>query len=123
MADAALPEGAPPPSFSALEVPLRYQQPGDVSCGVQALGMALDGLDGAAPTSSALLGFLQGNGMMYDFGTGVEELAYAAQSFGYRGSYAFHGASLDGPGGPAWPPDRRWWSAWAPTARACRGTL
>ena len=32
--------------------------------------------------------------MMYDFGTGVEELAYAAQSFGYRGSYAFHDASL-----------------------------
>ena len=83
------------PSFSKLEIPLRYQQPGDVSCGVQALGMALDGLDGPAPTSSALLGFLQDNGMMYDFGTGVEELAYAAQSLGYGGSYAFHGATLD----------------------------
>ena len=32
--------------------------------------------------------------MMYDFGTGVEELAFAAESFGYRGSYAFHDASL-----------------------------
>jgi len=98
VAEATLPRtpGAVPPSFSKLEVPLRYQQPGDVSCGVQALGMALDGLGGAAPTSTALLGFLQGNGMMYDYGTGVEELAYAAQSFGYRGSYAFHGASLEG---------------------------
>ena len=82
------------PSFSSLSVPVRYQDPSDVSCGVQALGMALDGLGAGAPASSALLGFLQGNGMMYDFGTGVEELAYAAQSFGYRGSYAFHNASL-----------------------------
>ena len=82
------------PSFSSLSVPLRFQDPSDVSCGVQALGMALDALPGGPPTSSALLGFLQGNGMMYDFGTGVDELAYAAQSFGYKGSYAFHGASI-----------------------------
>ena len=84
-----------PASVPGIEIPLRYQNPDDVSCGVQALGMALDGLEGAAPTSQALLGFLQDQGMMYDFGTGVEELAYAAQSFGYRGSYAFHGASLE----------------------------
>ena len=82
-------------SFETITVPVRYQAPGDVSCGVQALGMALDALPGAAPTSSALLGLLQDNGMMYDFGTGVEELAYAAQSFGYKGSHAFHDASLD----------------------------
>ena len=82
-------------SFDTLSVPVRYQDPGDVSCGVQALGMALDALPGAAPTSSAMLGLLQDNGMMYDFGTGVEELAYAAQSFGYKGSFAFHGASID----------------------------
>jgi len=82
-------------AFETLSVPVRYQDPGDVSCGVQALGMALDALPGAAPTSGALLGLLQDNGMMYDFGTGVEELAYAAQSFGYKGSFAFHGASLD----------------------------
>jgi predicted double-glycine peptidase len=89
-----VPLGNSAPSFSSLSVPVRYQDPSDVSCGVQALGMALDGLGAGAPASSALLGFLQGNGMMYDFGTGVEELAYAAQSFGYRGSYAFHNASL-----------------------------
>src|SRR3990172_8154497 len=82
-------------AFETLSVPVRYQDPGDVSCGVQALGMALDALPGAAPTSGALLGLLQDNGMMYDFGTGVEELAYAAQSYGYKGSFAFHGASLD----------------------------
>ncbi len=97
LADASpvmVPAGAPA-GVPGIEIPLRYQNPDDVSCGVQALGMALDGLEGAAPTSPALLGFLQDNGMMYDFGTGVEELAYAAQSFGYRGSYAFHGASLE----------------------------
>jgi len=82
-------------SFETLSVPIRYQNPEDVTCGVQALGMALDALPGAAPTSSAMVGLLQDNGMMYDFGTGVEELAYAAQSFGYKGSFAFHGASLD----------------------------
>jgi predicted double-glycine peptidase len=84
-----------PANLPRIEIPLRYQDQDDVSCGVQALGMALDGLEGAAPTSPALLGFLQDQGMMYDFGTGVEELAYAAQSFGYRGSYAFHGATLE----------------------------
>ena len=82
-------------SFEAIAVPVRYQSPDDVSCGVQALGMALDGLPGVAPTSGAMLGLLQDNGMMYDYGTGVEELAYAAQSFGDKGSFAFHDASLD----------------------------
>ncbi|NIS82207.1 MAG: hypothetical protein GTO14_18825, partial [Anaerolineales bacterium] len=74
---------------------MRYQDPSDVSCGVQALGMAMGGLGGPAPSSNALLGFLQGEGMMYDFGTGVEELAYAAQSFGYKGSVPFHDWSLE----------------------------
>jgi Peptidase_C39 like family len=87
--------GASAPSFPRLEVPGRYQDPADVSCGVQALGMALSALPGAPPASPALLGFLQGNGMMYDFGTGVEELAYAAQSFGYKGSAPFYGGDLD----------------------------
>jgi hypothetical protein len=32
--------------------------------------------------------------MMYDFGTGVEELAFAAQSFGYKGALPFHGGDL-----------------------------
>jgi len=74
---------------------MRYQAAGDVSCGVQALGMALDGIDGSAPTSNSLLGFLQDQDMMYNFGTGVEELAHAAQNFGYAGSLPFHGWSLD----------------------------
>lgn len=33
--------------------------------------------------------------MMYDIGTDVQELACAAQSKSYHGSYAFHGATLD----------------------------
>jgi hypothetical protein len=83
-----LPEGAP--YFETLDVDMRYQGEGDVSCGVQALGMALEGLGAPAPASSALMDFLQQNGMFYDFGTGVEELAYAAQAHGYGGAYAFH---------------------------------
>ena len=82
------------PSFPTLSLPLRYQDPSDASCGVQALGMALSAIPGSPPTSPALLGFLQGNGMMYDFGTGVEELAFAAQSFGYKGALPFYGGDL-----------------------------
>jgi hypothetical protein len=83
------------PDFANLSIPMRYQTAGDVSCGVQALGMALDGINSSAPTSNSILGFLQDQGMMYDFGTGVEELAHAAQNFGYAGSLPFHGWSLD----------------------------
>ena len=83
------------PDFTTLSIPMRYQTAGDVSCGVQALGMALDGFNSSAPTSNSILGFLQDQGMMYDFGTGVEELAHAAQNFGYAGSLPFHGWSLD----------------------------
>ncbi len=83
------------PDFTSLSIPLRYQTAGDVSCGVQALGMALDGINGSAPTSSSILGFLQDQGMMYNFGTGVEELAHAAQNFGYASSLPFHGWSRD----------------------------
>ncbi|MFN2149395.1 MAG: C39 family peptidase [Anaerolineales bacterium] len=81
--------------FETLAVSLRRQEPGDLSCGVQALGMALDGLDGAGPTSATLLAFLQAQGYLYEFGTGVEELAAAAVHFGYAGAYSFHGWSLD----------------------------
>ncbi len=83
------------PDFTSLSIPMRYQTAGDVSCGVQALGMALDGIDGSAPTSNSLLGFLQDQDMMYDFGTGVEELAHAAQAFGYSGSVSFHNWVVD----------------------------
>jgi predicted double-glycine peptidase len=77
-----------------IQVRLRTQDPADVSCGVQSLGMALEALGGSAPTSDTLLGFLLDNNYLYDFGTGVEELALAARSFGYAGSLAFHGWSL-----------------------------
>ena len=82
------------PDFPTLDVRQRYQDPSDVSCGVQALGMALDGLGSPGPASPALLDFLQGQHMLYDFGTGVEELAFAAQSFGYADSLPFHGGSV-----------------------------
>jgi hypothetical protein len=57
--------------------------------------MALDALSGSAPSSSSIWNFLEGQGMTYDFGTGVEELAHVAQSFGYAGSLPFHNANLD----------------------------
>ncbi len=82
------------PSFERIPVRLRTQDPADVSCGVQSLGMALEALNGRAPSSAALLGFLLENNYLYDFGTGVEELALAARSFGYTGSIAFHGWSF-----------------------------
>jgi hypothetical protein len=56
--------------------------------------MAFDGLGGGTPTSSAILEQLESNNMMYDFGTGVEELAHTAQNFGYKGSRPFHNWSL-----------------------------
>ncbi len=83
------------PSFETLPVPMRYQDPDDVTCGVQALGMALSGLGEGAPSSAAIQTFLENNGVMYEFGTGVEELAYAAQSLGYEGSLPFHDWTLD----------------------------
>jgi len=85
---------AAPPNFESLDVRMRWQEPTDVSCGVQALGMAFDGIGDGSPSSSEMQGFLQSKGMMYDFGTGVEELAYAAQNFGYKGSVPFHGWAL-----------------------------
>jgi hypothetical protein len=88
---ASSPPAEPAPSFSTLPITLRYQDPADVSCGVQALGMAMEGVAGPAPSSAAILSFLQDAGMMYEFGTGVEELTYAAQYYGYTQSAAFHG--------------------------------
>jgi len=89
---------SPTAPVTQLQVPMRYQDPHnslDVSCGIQALGMALDGLGGAAPTSTALGEFLGRAGMLYEFGTGVEELALAAQAHGYGGSLPVHDATLD----------------------------
>jgi hypothetical protein len=78
------------PELDPIHVRLRRQDPSDVSCGIQALGMALEPLEGGAPSDTAMLEFLDSNGYLYDFGTGVEELALAAQAFGYEGSMAFH---------------------------------
>jgi hypothetical protein len=72
------PSGSSPPDFDKVQIPVRWQEPTDVSCGVQALGMAFDGLGGGTPTSNAILEHLQSNNMMYDFGTLVEELAHTA---------------------------------------------
>ncbi|MDF1500590.1 MAG: papain-like cysteine protease family protein [Anaerolineales bacterium] len=83
------------PNLNPIEVRLRSQDPSDVSCGVQALGMALDGLQGEAPSSAAILDYLTSHDYLYEFGTGAEELARAAQSFGYGGSVAFHGWNLE----------------------------
>jgi hypothetical protein len=82
------------PHLNSIDVELRRQDPSDVSCGIQALGMALEPLQGGVPSSSAILAFLDSNDYLYEFGTGVEELAYAAQSFGYEGSVAFHNWDL-----------------------------
>jgi hypothetical protein len=93
---APLPSGSGAPAFDRLDLRMRYQAPDptDATCGVQALGMALDGLGAPGPASSALLDYLQNNRMTYGFGTGVEELAFAAQSFGYADSLPFYGGSL-----------------------------
>lgn len=86
---------ASPVVSKALAVPLRYQYPDplDASCGVQALGMVLDFLTlregGEAPASEAMLGELAEAGLLYEWGTGVEELVYVARQKGYQGSYAF----------------------------------
>jgi hypothetical protein len=80
----------PASTFNSIDVRLRLQAPGDNSCGVQALGMALDGLEGIAPKSDALVGYLNEQGYLYEGGTGVEELTAAARYFGYSGSYPFY---------------------------------
>jgi hypothetical protein len=89
------PKGATPPDFDKVQIPVRWQEPTDTSCGVQAIGMAFDGLGGSSPTSGAILEHLQSNNMMHDFGTGVEELAYTAQQYGYKGTVPFHDWSLN----------------------------
>ena len=71
-------------------MPLRTQEPGSVHCGPAALGMALDYMNlkmgGRNPSTPELVAFLEERGLMYDLGTGVEELVYAAREHGYPGS-------------------------------------
>jgi len=84
---------------SSLAVPMRVQDPLDVSCGVQALGMVMDYLaldegQEAAPRSEELLTALKDGSLLHEWGTGVEELAYVARQKGYAGSYSFHDWTL-----------------------------
>ncbi len=89
-----------PISFSRnLAVPLRSQGVGDKTCGLATLGMAMEFIDMGSsdgpPTQQQLVSFLTRQDLLYQWGTGVQELAYAAREFGYRGSYAFSNWNLD----------------------------
>ena len=84
----------------SLPVPLQTQKAGEVTCGPQALGMVL-GFKGSAagdssPSPDQLISFMKSRGLMYSWGTGVEELVYTAREFGYAGSRAFHNWTLEG---------------------------
>ena len=89
----------PIPAINSLAIPQRYQDPADVTCGAAALGMALEFLslngEGEAPSQVSLINDLKNSGLLYDTGTGVEELAYQARQYGYQGATAFHNWSLD----------------------------
>ena len=82
-----------------LAVPQRTQDPDDPTCGAAALGMALEFLSltggGEAPSTETLIKDLDASGFLYQTGTGVEELAALARSYGYRGASPFHGWSLE----------------------------
>jgi len=71
----------------------------NVNCGPAALAQSLRILDpegiNLQPTTNQLSAFMSKRGLMYDWGTGVEELAYAAREFGYEGSIPFKGWSLE----------------------------
>lgn len=80
----------PPPNLS--------RKINNVNCGPASLAQALKILDpegkGLAPTTNQLSDFLSARGLMYDWGTGVEELAFAAREFGYEGSIPFQNWSF-----------------------------
>jgi len=96
---APLPDPAQVQRGIFLDVPQRLQSAGEVSCGPAALGMALDYLRGEQniklPSTEQLKNFLLTREMMYEWGTGVEELAYGARHYGFPGSYAFHDWTLE----------------------------
>ena len=88
------------PVEESLPVPLQTQKAGEVTCGPQALGMVL-GFKGSAagdssPSPDQLISFMKSRGLMYSWGTGVEELVYTTREFGYAGSRAFHNWTLEG---------------------------
>lgn len=88
----------PGSAVQSLAVPLRIQDPDQPTCGLQALGMVMDfmelGYGAEAPIDQQLLSLISRQGLYYEWGTGVEELAYSAREFGYAGSYAFQGWTL-----------------------------
>ena len=88
-----------PPAVPALAIPQRYQDPRSVNCGAAALGMALEFLylngEGDPPSNKALVDGLKNADLLYENGTGVEELAYLARQHGYRGTTAFHNWTLE----------------------------
>ena len=71
----------------------------DVSCGPAALAGAMDLIrrqdDQLGPDASELETFLRDRGLMYSWGTGVEELVYAARNFGFPGTRAEHDWGLE----------------------------
>jgi len=71
----------------------------DVNCGPASLTQALQILDPegitAPPTTRQLSEYMSTRGLMYDWGTGVEELAYTARKFGYDGSIPFKNWRLE----------------------------
>ena len=107
-ADISLPVFLDSPPFVALEPQFPDQEfpvhnPGgdfsNVNCGPSALSYALKILNptGKIPetTTDQLSNFLSARGLIYDWGTGVEELTYAARELGYEGSSFFHDWSFD----------------------------
>ena len=104
----SLPVLMDPPPFVALEPTSSDQESrdhihgrdySDVNCGPTALAYALNILDpvGKTPeiTTTQLGNFLSARGLMYDWGTGVEELTFAARELGYSGSYFFRDWSFE----------------------------
>jgi hypothetical protein len=91
---------AQPTAANNLSVPLRTQEEGSVECGAASLGMLFDyfaAKDPAnrAPSNEELVDYMEGNNLIYEWGTGVEELAYTARQMGYEGSYSFCDAGMD----------------------------
>lgn len=91
-----------PPTFLDMALVATGNLPGllgeDVSCGPAALAEALrllkkDSYHGV-PDARELEYFLREWGLMYTWGTGVEELAYAAKSYGFPGAQAAYNVSL-----------------------------
>lgn len=92
-----------PPTFVDLEPQARekstFNKVENVSCGPAALALALDLMDKSdnPQTPSALLleRYLKERGLLYKWGTGVEELVFAARNFGYPAAQTFHRWNLE----------------------------